>query len=231
MKDKTPKILWCTRHKEFAISDYYYFSKLQKHLAQKHLQWEEKKQPLSSKLLATYDIVVLCYPEEPLSPREVRAIERFMEEGGRVIVTAYFRCPDDVAGICSLLTQRWGIRFRGDVIRDPLHCLEGDPLLLYTSRISTSLKGVSQVFFPCSSSLEIKGEVTPLIIAEASAQSDCCGGELALGAIRRVGKGDLIALGTSVFWDNFSLDQLDNRNLCDLLFRINPKGKEDTSSK
>ncbi len=213
------KLLWDVRHREFSLSDHYYFSKLATYLKEWGINFEEREEQLAFKFLSAFDILVLCYPEEPFSPREKADIKRFMEAGGRVIVTAYYRCSDRVAGICNTLTEEWGIKFRDDEVIDPLHCMDNDPLLITTSKFSPGLKGVSQIFFPCSASLEIGEEVEVLILGEESALSDIAGSNIILGASRSIGKGELIALGTSVFWDNFAIEKLDNLKLCEYLFR------------
>lgn len=182
------------------------------------IEWEERSQQLSFKLLSSFNILALCYPEEPFSLRERKAIGRFMEDGGRVIIAAYYRCSDKVTAICNSLSEEWGIRFRDDEVRDPEHCLDNDPLFLTTTNISSKLNGVSQIFFPCSASLEIGEGVEVLIAGEESATSDLATGKLVLGARREVGKGELIALGTCVFWDNFAIERLDNLRLCQHLF-------------
>jgi len=212
------KLLWDVFHREFSLSDHYYFSKLQAYLKEWGVEGEERNERLSFKLLSLFDILVLCYPEEPFCPRERKGIRRFMERGGKVIIAAYYRCSDKVTTICNTLTEEWGIRFRDDEVRDSINCLEGDPLLITTSNLSGVLKGLSQIFFPCSASLEIGEGVETLILGEESARSDMEEGDVILGARRRVGKGELIALGTCVFWDNFAIGKLDNLKLCECLF-------------
>lgn len=214
------KLLWDVSHREFSLSDHYYFSKLGAFLREWGVEWEERDEKLSFKLLSSYDILVLCYPEEPFSIQERKAIRKFMEEGGRVIIAAYYRCSDSVTAICNTLTEEWGIRFRDDEVRDPEHCLDNDPLLITTSKISQNLQGVSRVFFPCSASLEIGEGVEALISGEESARSDLGGYNVVLAGRRKVGKGELIALGTCVFWDNFAIEKLDNLSLCEHLFRF-----------
>jgi hypothetical protein len=211
------KLLWDLYHKEFSLSDHYYFSKLQNYLRKWGIEFEEKGEPLSLKRLSRYDIFVLCYPEKPFTPRERRVIKRFMEKGGKVIIAGYYRCSDKVAIICNSLSEDMGIKFREDEVTDPVNCLEGDHLLLLTSKISPKLKGISHIFFPCSASLEIEEEVEALILGEETARSDIKEGEVILAAEVKVGKGELIALGTCVFWDNFAIEKFDNLKLCEIL--------------
>lgn len=212
------KLLWDIHHREFSISDHYYFSKLQAHLEEWGIKWEERDERLTPEVLSPFDILVLCYPETPFSLGEKKSIRNFMEGGGKVIITGYYRCSDKVTAICNTLTEEWGIRFRDDEVRDPINCLEGDSLLITTSKLSNELKGhISRIFFPCSASLEISEGVEVLIKGEESAVSDIGGSNVVLGVRKRVGKGKLIALGTCVFWDNFAIEKMDNLKLCKYL--------------
>jgi hypothetical protein len=211
------RLLWDLYHKEFSLSDHYYFSKLQNYLGKWGIEFEEKGEPLSLNRLSRYDILVLCYPEKPFTLRERRVIKRFMEKGGKVIIAGYYRCSDKVAIICNSLTEDMGIKFREDEVTDPVNCLDDDPFLLFTSKISPKLRGISHIFFPCSASLEIEEGVEPLIFGEETARSDIKEGEVILAAGKRVGKGELVALGTCVFWDNFAIEKLDNLKLCQVL--------------
>lgn len=216
----TRKLLWDVSHREFSLSDHYYFSKLSSFLKQWGIEWEEREEKLSLNLLSPFNILVLCYPEEEFSPRERKAIKKFMERGGKVIISAYYRCSDKVTAICNTLTEEWGIKFRDDEVRDPQNCLDNDPLLITTTKLSPEFKGVSKLFFPCTASLEISEEkVETLIRGEDSARSDWGAGDIVLGARRKVGKGEIIALGTCVFWDNFAIEKFDNLNFCKHLFR------------
>ncbi|MBC7330142.1 hypothetical protein H5T88_07270 [bacterium] len=211
------RLLWDVSHSEFSITDHYYFSKLENYLKQWGVELEEREEPLTLKRLSKYDILVLCYPEKPFNLRERRAIRRFLERGGKVIIASYYRCSDRVATICNSLTAELGIKFHEDEVLDPVNCLDNDPLLLLTSRISPKLKGISRVFFPCSASLEIEEGIEPLILGEETARSAVRGGEVILSARVRVGKGELVALGTCVFWDNFAIEKFDNLKLCEIL--------------
>jgi len=211
------RLLWDVSHSEFSITDHYYFSKLKDYLKQWGVEFEEKEEPLTLKGLSKYDILVLCYPEKPFNLRERRVVRRFLERGGKVIIASYYHCSDRVATICNSLTEELGIRFLEDEVTDPVNCLDNDPLLLFTSKISPKLEGISRIFFPCSASLEIKEGVEPLILGEETARSAVKEGEVILSAGVRVGKGELIALGTCVFWDNFAIEKLDNLKLCQIL--------------
>ncbi|MGC8843141.1 MAG: DUF4350 domain-containing protein [bacterium] len=211
------RLLWDLSHQEFSLSDHYYFSKLQNFLFSWDVDFEESEEPLSLKKLSRYDILVLCYPEKPFSSRERKIIRKFMERGGRVIVAGYFRSSDKMAYTCNSLTEDFAIKLRDDQVKDPIHCLEGDPLLLTTSRVSRELKDISRIFFPCSASLEIGKGVEVLIWGEESARSDVWEGEVILSAKVKVGMGELIVLGTCVFWDNFAIEKFDNIKLCEKL--------------
>lgn len=200
------RIIWNTSHHEFTVFDYYYFSSLERFLKSRFVLIENKK-PLDETELNPSDILVVNYPEVEFSSKEKDAVRKFIEDGGRLVVAAYYQNEDSVASICSDLLNFAGVSFgEGSVATEE----EG---LLTTARTTEEARKAfsnikfERVYFPCSCPVYAQ-ESLPLL--EVEGQTVAC--------LKRYGKGEIIALGTAVFWDNFAVDREDNWKFVEWLF-------------
>jgi hypothetical protein len=194
-----PRILWSSSHYEFVLSDDYYFSTLAALVAAR-ADVVESDHPLDLDWLKTFDCVVFNYPERPFTTKEVRKILRYLNGGGRVVISAYYANEDGVAAVASRLTAPLGISFNFDRVET------ADEGLMVTARTVREAEdaGISPnltLRFPCSCSLAVSGGAFPVARA----------GDAIVCAAARHGAGALVAIGTSVFWDNFSIGILDNK--------------------
>ncbi|MCX7831981.1 MAG: DUF4350 domain-containing protein [Actinobacteria bacterium] len=200
------RIIWDISHHEFTILDYYYFSSLETFLKQRAILVENRS-PLNEILLNPNDILVINYPEVEFDKSEINQIEKFVREGGKLLVSAYYQNEDFVASICSKLLFFAEIRFNEDGVFS-----ESDGLLT-TAKVAHEAKqkykniDFERVYFPCSCSIE-GNDLIPLLKVENSIVS----------VVKEYGKGKIIALGTAVFWDNFALDREDNWKFVNWLF-------------
>jgi len=194
-----PRILWSSSHYEFVLSDDYYFSRLSALIAAR-ADVVESDHPLDLDWLKTFDCVVFNYPERPFTTKEVRKVLRYLNGGGRVVISAYYANEDGVAAVASRLTAPLGISFNFDRVET------ADEGLMITARTVREAEGAGispnlTLRFPCSCSLTLGGTAFP--VAQADGKTVC--------AAARHGDGALVAIGTSVFWDNFSIEILDNK--------------------
>jgi len=199
-------LLWDISHFEFTITDEYYFKNLKSLLEKKYEV--RAVESLSDEVLKDTDWLVLNYPELPFKEKEKRRIFDFVERGGNLISTAYYRNEDGVAGVLNELFEGLGIVFRHDEVREE----NGFPFIT-TSRIAETLSQVKRVYLPCTCSLQLSGEWKPLISSERGQKSNFASPPLVYAAFLDFGKGKIFNFGTSVFWDNFSLGREDNLNL------------------
>ncbi len=206
-------ILWDISHLEFTITDYYYFSELKAFLEEKYEIREGES--LGEKELSGAEWLVLNYPEKLFSEAEKKQIFDYVEDGGNLFVTAYFKNEDGVASILNNLLEEVGIVFRFDEVKGA----EGTPLISTTSLRTPYAKDVNKVWLPCTCSLEVK-EGEPLALSEEDHKSNLTSGSLVYAAFREWGKGKVFAFGTAVFWDNFSINREDNRKLIGNIFGI-----------
>ncbi len=188
------RIAWDISHQEFTIFDYYYFSKLLKLIERNYEVFEAK----SSRDWKDADVIVVNYPEKPFRRWEVKAIERELRKGARVIVLGYYQNEDGISDVVNSLTSKFGLLLGRDLVRDE-KSNDSDPLFPVTSKVFAFNRGVTSVVMPLSASV---WGGKPFLLSESGK---------VMGALKSVGEGELVLLGTCVFWDNYSIDKYSNR--------------------
>lgn len=199
---------WSTSHGEFTLADHYYFSRLQAFLRDRGLQVDIV--PDFSRLLE-YDGIILNYPEVPFQAHEIQALRDRVEAGAVVIGLAYYQNEDGVADVLNALFRPVGLVLEADLVTDPRHHVARDPYLVVTRRVLRYSTGVRRVVFPCPCSIRLTDPAAQAIVVGESTAVASSGNVPVLAAERPWGRGRWIAVGTCVFWDNFSLDRADNR--------------------
>jgi len=213
------KIVCSLAHQEFIISDHYYFSKLQKYVKERNLLVEEVD---DVNKFPNYDTIVFNYPEIPFDEAEVNFLAELIEKGKKVLIFGYYKNEDRIADTCNTLTRRFGITFNGDILTDKENNYENDNLLIVTDEVKHFRDNVNKVMLACTDTLTIEGDfVEPLVYAKDSAVSKLGKEKILFAEYRPLGQqGALIAGGTCVFWDNYSIDLYDNKEFSlDLLTR------------
>ncbi len=203
---KKIRIGWDISHQEFTIEDHYYYSYLKTKIRESGAAVSEFT---AFAELGKYDVVVINYPEKPFTKAEVKLVESYLLEGKKVIVTGYYNNEDKVAECVNSLVSSFGVTMRDDKVRDKSNNDNEDDLLIVTSRVLSYEKGVKKVMLPCSSSISMEdNDVKPLIYKEKATSRSRS--EKILAAVKTVGGGALIVLGTCVFWDNFAIKKYSN---------------------
>jgi len=195
------KVGWDATHGEFLIDDHYYFSRLKSIAEAEGIRIEAVG---SFSRLEKYDIIVFNYPEIRFKIREASRIKGWLRKGKTVVFTAYYNNLDNVTSIINSVLKRLDseLRINSDVIvdekfnrNDPMY-----PLALW--------KG-EKVLMPCSSSVSGGDAV---IVGNDSSRSTR-GFDAVFASREHVNGGEVVAVGTCVFWDNYSIDELSNRDL------------------
>lgn len=210
VEEAKKRILWNASHYEFTIYDDYYFSHLLSYLSSKFDIYEGKS-PLDLDYLKSFDIVVFNYPEKVFTTKEVRKVLRYVQSGGKVIIAAYYNDEDGVASVCNKLTSNFGIHFNIDGIKNSegSYLVSAETVRLHLDSNEAELKLPElNLYFPCTCSLFLSEKAFPILSSE--------GHYCAAASIK--GEGCLIALGTCVFWDNFSILREDNKKFVNWLF-------------
>ncbi len=183
------RIAWDASHGEFTITDYYYFSKLTKIAEKEGIIIDEVK---NFSKLGDYDIIVFNYPEIIFRQSEVARIRNWVRKGKKVVLAAYYSNHDGVAENVNRVAKKFGIRVNYDVIKDPENNV-GDEM--FPIAVCDSL----EVVMPCSASVS-GGE--PFISGKGVFASKANG---------------VLVLGTCVFWDNYSIELANNKELALLI--------------
>lgn len=204
------KVAWDVSHQEFIISDHYYFSKLQRYCKENDILVDEID---DFNKIADYDTIIFNYPEIPFSEDEADFIEELVRKGKTVGIFAYYKNEDRIADTCNTLSERFGIKFNGDIITDNINNYENDNLLITTSNLFNLPENINKVMLACTDSLTTsKKEVRPLVEAEDTAKSKLLKEALLFAEyVCPQSNGKFIAGGTCVFWDNYSIDLYNNR--------------------
>ena len=200
---------WSTSHQEFTIADHYYFWRLQRLLADHRIDCVPVERFDD---LFAYDGIIFNYPEQPFTETERDRLLAYVERGGVIIALAYYLNEDHVAEILNPLLEPAGMRFRYDAVTDPVSNYEGDPYMVVTTRVHRYVSDPIRVMFACPCSVAIlHADVVPVVQAEDTARSgERVESPICIAAERTLGSGRILAVGSCVFWDNFSIEVLDN---------------------
>ena len=203
---------WDASHSEFLIEDYYYFSKL-KRIAEK--EGIEIHQVDNFNKLEEYDVIVFNYPEERFESWEIKKIWEWLKAGKRLIFTSYYKNMDSTAeNINNVFTKlEIPVRINNDVVIDPENNA-GDmmfPIARYDKY---------KVVMPCTSSITAQKNCTALVISSDKALAKPTGFKKPVLGVKFKMKGEIIALGTCVFWDNHCIELENNKMLASDLLKL-----------
>ncbi len=199
---------WDASHGEFLIEDYYYFSKLKRLAREEGIEIYQEDE---FKALGDHDVIVFNYPEKRFKSSEIKRIGKWLNRGKRIIFATYYGNMDSTAeNINQVLSKlEIPIRINNDVVLD-VENNAGDamfPVCRYKDY---------NVVMPCSSSLTINGN--GLITSKGFTHPYGFKNPVVGAVFRDVG--EVIVLGTCVFWDNYSIELMDNRTLALDLLRV-----------
>jgi len=197
---------WDASHGEFLIEDYYYFSKLKRVAKEEGIEIYQEE---DFRKLGEHDVIVFNYPEERFRSWEVKKINSWLRRGKRIIFATYYGNMDNTAeNINKVLAKlEIPIRINNDVVIDLENNL--DDMMYPICRYKEY-----RVVMPCASSLTTNNNA--LIVSDGVTHPNGVKNPI-IGARYRE-RGEIIVLGTCVFWDNYSIGFLDNKILAlDLL--------------
>lgn len=228
------KVGWSITHQEFTITDYYYFSILQREARKVGIEIEEVD---DWKRLGEYDTIVFNYPEIPFREDEAKEVERWVwEEGKKVILLGYYKNEDHIADTCNTLARRFGMELNPDEVTDEKNNHNGDRYFVVTSKIRRYNKNernevnVERVVLPCTASIKpIMPDIKIVVRAEDTATSNHNNYTLLIAEQIAPPSGGYFCLaGTCVFWDNYSITLYDNLSFSLNLLRHKPPVKGNT---
>ncbi|MGB9638018.1 MAG: hypothetical protein ACP5RD_03735 [bacterium] len=200
-------IVWSYTKGEFVVFDHYYFSKLYSFLSKEYNLYIPTF--FDDIFNHEIDIIVFNYPEIEFQDNEVQKILELFYNGKTILFLSYYNNEDNSSKICNKVLNRVGLNINYDEVIDKINNIENDEYLLVTSKVNDLLKkNVNKVILPCSSSIGIIGnnrdfKYIDLVLSEN-------GVPLVKGVFNNNNNGKILAFGTCVFWDNFSLIKFDN---------------------
>lgn len=174
--------VWSASRGEFSIGDYYYFSKLTRIAEKEKLEMHEEK---NFARLGDYDVIVFNYPEIKFGANDIAKIRKWARMGKKIVFTGYYSNVDRVSENVNRVVRHFGLRINYDLIKDEERNY-GDPMFPFASC------GELEVLMPCSAS--VSGGESFVV------------GKSVFGAV----SGNVLVLGTAVFWDNYSIGVADN---------------------
>ncbi len=226
------RVGWSITHQEFTITDYYYFSILQREAQKAGIEIEEVD---DWNRLREFDVVVFNYPEIPFSEKEAEEVERWVwEDGKKVILLGYYKNEDHIADRCNTLARRFGMELNSDEVTDEKSNHKGDRYFVVTSKIRRYNKNdkneinVRKVLLPCSASIRpLMPDIKIVVRAEDSAVSNQGNYTLLVAEQIAPPSGGYFCLaGTCVFWDNYSIGLYDNLNFSLNMLKHKPPLKD-----
>ncbi len=204
------RVGWSITHQEFTVTDYYYFSVLQKKAPEFGLEIDEVSE---WEKLSSYDTVVFNYPEIPFTEEEVKFIQDLVEnKGKKVILLGYYKNEDRIADTCNTLARAFGMELNGDEVTDEVNNHKGDPYFVVTTKIRRYKDGVEKVLLPCTASIKpLMPDIKVVVRGEDTSLSNQGNYTLLIAEHFAPKSGGYFCLaGTCVFWDNYSIELYDN---------------------
>jgi len=204
------RVGWSITHQEFTITDYYYFSVLQKKAPEFNLAIDEVD---DWEKLSSYDTVVFNYPEIPFTEKEVEFIKDLVEnKGKKVILLGYYKNEDHIADTCNTLARAFGMELNGDEVTDEVNNHNKDPYFLVTSKVRRYREGVDKILLPCTASIKpLMPDIKVVARGEDTSVSNKGNYTLLVAEHFAPKSGGYFCLaGTCVFWDNYSINLYDN---------------------
>ncbi len=204
------RVGWSITHQEFTVTDYYYFSVLQKKAPEFGVEIDEVSE---WEKLSSYDTVVFNYPEIPFTEEEVKFIQDLVEnKGKKVILLGYYKNEDRIADTCNTLARAFGMELNGDEVTDKVNNHKGDPYFVVTTKIRRYKDGVEKVLLPCTASIKpLMPDIKVVVRGEDTSLSNQGNYTLLIAEHFAPKSGGYFCLaGTCVFWDNYSIELYDN---------------------
>ncbi|NPA33277.1 MAG: ThuA domain-containing protein [Aquificae bacterium] len=225
------KVGWDITHQEFTITDYYYFSILQREAQKAGIEIDEVDDWES---LNKYDVIVLNYPEIPFTQEEVKDVQRWVQKDGKkVILAGYYKNEDKIADTCNTLARAFGMELNPDEVTDEVNNHKGDKYFVVTSKIRRYNKNeknevnVHKIMLACGASIKpIMPDIKVVARGEDTARSNMGNYPLLIAEQLHPQSGGYFCLaGTCVFWDNYSITLYDNLNFSLNLLKHRPPSK------
>lgn len=188
------------------------------------------KEFITKDILSQAKVYYMPVPVKKLDPQEVQCLKEFVQEGGGLLVTAGEGTDKRHFNKVNTFLSEFGISFEKDAIartvyaKDFFHPKEAYIRNACISELLDNLSGkknraeeideTSHIFhsehlsvvYPFGCSLHVNKPANPIL----SSGPLCFPSNRAIGAMVKVGKGTVIALGSSDLFDDYYISKADN---------------------
>ena len=192
--------------------------------------------PYDDELLSRYDVLIIKTPEEPIPDSEADAIDRFVRQGGGLLLVGDHTNLLGMGTHLNALCAKHGIRFRYDSVSDGPTGGFVDYVGPRLGRHPGALH-VDRLEFMTSCSLQLSGAAETVFATEGCRREphDYSGssffgrhgphpemdqGRTVLAATVRVGRGRIAAFTDSTVWSSFAVFSFDREKLAMDLVRL-----------
>ncbi|MEN3014593.1 MAG: hypothetical protein ABDH21_00810 [bacterium] len=202
-------IVWSYTKGEFVIFDHYYFSTLYNYLKENYnLEIPTRFNDIIKICKQnTFNTIIFNYPEKSFTSNQIQQLLELYRNGKTIIFLTYYNNEDNSSQISNQVLSKVGIQINHDEIIQEKNIHNNDKYLILTGSIHKKIKyNVKNILMPCSASVSILKKNSKYSYTELVKD----GQNNKAIAIEVSSRGKIIAFGTCVFWDNFSISMYDN---------------------
>jgi hypothetical protein len=202
-------LIWSYTKGEFVVFDHYYFSILYKYLKDNY----ELAIPTSFNSLKkmskkeNFNTIIFNYPEKKFTQSQLDELINLFDSGKRIVFLTYYKNEDNSSSISNTFLNKLGININYDELVQDEKVYNNDKYLLIIDDIDPVLGNqVSKILIPCTSTISIKKkkdyQYKPLLKSNSN--------KIVTVEVQNSNNGKVLAFGSCVFWDNFSIVLYDN---------------------
>ncbi len=167
--------------------------------------------------------------EQPYSPSEITLIDKFVRDGGGLLVIGENVWNEQHLSYINQITGNYGIRYNFDHLCDPTNYTgyagpnETTPIFTQGNSTHSILKGVKEIRCSYSNSLYTSGSVQPIVWGDEDSYTAVAnssnirlqkpGSNPTFIALSNVGSGRVICVGSATPFSNFAIEDGDNLQL------------------
>ena len=166
--------------------------------------------------------------EQPYSPSELTGIDKFVRDGGGLLVIGENVWNEQHLSYINQITENYGIRYNFDHLCDPTNYTgyagpnETTPIFTQGNFTHPILKGVKEIRCSYSNSLFTSGSAQPIVWGDEDSYTTGANSSNRLQkpgtnppfiALSHVGKGRVVCVGSATPFSNFAIEDGDNLQL------------------
>ena len=211
-------------------------------LKNKDFALAENKVPITENILKDYDILVIIVPKSNFTQQEISAIEKFVKDGGSLMLVGRGGSSLDIKKtreVLNQLTINMGITFNDDLVTDTMNFYDNDAtnVIIVNFAEDPVTKDIFKVAMKLPCSLTISPTAKPLMRGSPQSLSrpylsdpdksgnppkdplnPILGTDIIVVARSNVLNGKVIAMGSSTFLEDHMITKYDHLRLISNIF-------------